>query len=76
MKESWTIIFDILIAAIVVFVVGAIIDLIRQFIEKHTVKKVLECKIFNKKTNLLQEETTKDNTIQSTDEKKYIEISH
>ncbi len=34
-------------AAAIIFIVGAIIDLIRQFIEKHTVNKILYSKAFD-----------------------------
>lgn len=38
----------ILISAITIYICGMIIDLIRQFIEKHTVNKFLDSKIYNK----------------------------
>lgn len=41
----------ILSAALIIFLVGAIIDLIRQFIEKQTVNRVLESKFFDKIQN-------------------------
>ena len=41
-NNSWKIIIDIMIATIIIFIVGTIIDLIRQFIEKITIKKILD----------------------------------
>lgn len=49
-NNSWKIIIDIMIATIIIFIVGTIIDLIRQFIEKITIKKILDLKIFNRKS--------------------------
>ena len=48
-NNEGTIIIDIIVSAIIIFIIGAIIDLIRQFIEKITIKKVLEFNIFNNK---------------------------
>lgn len=49
-NNSWKIIIDIMIATIIIFIVGTIIDLIRQFIEKITIKKILDLKTFNRKS--------------------------
>jgi surface polysaccharide O-acyltransferase-like enzyme len=49
-NNSWKIIIDIMIATIIIFIAGTIIDLIRQFIEKITIKKILDLKIFNRKS--------------------------
>ena len=38
----------ILITTFTIFIIGAIIDLIRQFIEKRTLKKFLESNLYNK----------------------------
>lgn len=42
-------VIHILIATATIFIVGATIDLVRQFIEKHTVKKLLESNFYDKK---------------------------
>ena len=41
-------VLHILITTITIFIIGAIIDLIRQFIEKHTLKKFLNSNSYNK----------------------------
>ena len=50
-QESPYLILQILKATFIIFVVGMIIDLIRQLIEKYTVNKILESKIFNELSN-------------------------
>lgn len=47
-NNTWTIILDIMSATIIIFIVCAIIDLIRQFIEKITVNKILNIKMFDR----------------------------
>lgn len=46
-NQSWTIIVDIIVASIIIFIFGMIVDLIRQVIEKITVKKILDIKMLN-----------------------------
>ena len=41
----------IIYTSLIIFIVGAIIDLIRQLIEKYTVKKLLDSKMFEKIVN-------------------------
>lgn len=48
-NQSWTIIIDIITASIVIFILGMIIDLVRQMLEKITVKKILNSKMLNQK---------------------------
>ena len=50
-QESPYLILQILKATFIIFVVGMIIDLVRQLIEKYTVNKILESKIFNELSN-------------------------
>lgn len=64
-NNEWTIIIDIIVSAILIFIVGAIIDLIRQFIEKITIKKVLNFNIFNNK-----QENEKDRKLDKIEKKK------
>lgn len=52
-----TFLLHILIATISIFVVGMIIDFIRQLLEKHIIKRILELKIWNKLYIQLKEET-------------------
>ncbi len=47
-NNSWTIILHIISTAIIIFVFGMIIDLVRQFLEKITIKKILNSKMLDK----------------------------
>lgn len=44
-------IIHILTATVIIFVAGMIVDIIRQFIEKYTVTKVLNSKFYEKRSN-------------------------
>ena len=50
LNSSYFVIY-ILGTTIIIFIVGAIIDLIRQFIEKYTVNKLLDSKFYSKLSN-------------------------
>lgn len=52
-------IIHILFATIVIFTVGAIVDIIRQFIQQHTVSKLLESELYTKQVNKISKLTDK-----------------
>ncbi len=57
--QGSNLILDILVAAIIIFLIGAIIDLVRQILEKNIVKRIIDSKFSQKVTNKLSKLGTK-----------------
>lgn len=56
-------IYYIIATSVLIFIVGAIIDLIRKIIEKYTIDKILELKLFKKIFSKLSINTMEDSSI-------------
>lgn len=50
LESRYSIVY-ILLSTIIIFVIGAVIDIVRQFIEKNTIKKFFDSKLYNKISN-------------------------